>query len=154
MDAIPFLFGLGCAAAYWCAAQSRDPDAKVLAAALILMWALMNVAWLLDAMWVFPLIDLGAGVAGMRLWWMRRTNWAAIFVKTSFVRLELHVLDSLTGHAFLVSYIHALNATFVWMLLAVAYPGGGYASDTLFRRLRRVGAVLSATPARGVSDGR
>lgn len=154
MDAVPILFGLGCAVSLWFAAQSRDPDAKTLAGALIIMWALMNTAWLLDAMWAFPLIDLGAGMTALTIWWARQTAWCALFAQTIFIRLELHMLDSFTGHAFLVSYIHALNATFAWMLVVVAYPGGGYASNALLRRFRYFRAVLSAASTRGVSDGR
>lgn len=133
---MPVLFGLTLAVALWSAEQSGDHDVRRLALVLIAVWALMNVAWLLNALWAFPLLDLWAGVVALPIWWTRRTDWSAIFVKTTFVRLELHVLDAMTGHAFLVSYFHALNATFVWMIMAVAFPGGGHVSNRIGRSLR------------------
>lgn len=155
MDAMPFLFGLGCAACLWCAVRSRDPDAKMLAGALTIMWALTNTAWLLDALWVFPLIDLTAGILGLHLWGVRRAVWLDAFCRTIFVRLVLHILDGLTGHAFLVPYLHALNATFAWMLVLVASSGGGHGIldfDILRGRFRRLRSLWAASSAR-VTDG-
>lgn len=150
----PGLFGIGCTLTIWSAWKSGDAAARSGAWSLAAVWAMANAAWQENLMWLLPAIDLGLGVAFLQLWGMTRTRWVALLVNAVAIRLILHILDMLTGHLFEVPYIHALNATFVWMLVVVASSGSGHVRDTLLHRFRRFRAVLSPAPARGLRNGR
>lgn len=148
---VPVLFGVALALTMWLA---DGREARIVAAYLVAVWALANAAWLVDMLWVLPVVDLGLGLALVTLWWATRASWVALVADAVAIRLMLHVLDTLTAHVFEVAYIHALNATFAWMLVVVALSGGGHAADTLLRGLRRIRASLSASPARRLTRGR
>jgi hypothetical protein len=123
----------------------RDPAFRAVAAHLWVVWTLANAAWLSNTLWALPILDLGLGVALIDLWWKVRTRWVALLVHACSARLILHVLDAGTGHLFFVPYAHALNATFAWMLVVVAFGGGcdhRLDTDTLRRRLRDVRRAL------------
>lgn len=154
MHPVPILFGISCAAACWFAAQSRDPDVRLIAIYLAIEWALANAAWYADMLVVMPVFDFWCGVIALVFWWTRKDTWIALIVHLVAIRLVLHILDYLTGHAFLVPYIHALNATFALMLVTVAWPGGRNARDTLRNSFRRCVRILSAKAPGGVNrDG-
>lgn len=153
MHPVPILFGIGCMVTAWFATQSRDYDVRAVAAYLAVMWAGMNALWFADLMVIFPVFDWFCGVMAVFLWWTRRARWVALVAQIATARLVLHVLYSLTGDAFTVPYIHALNATFAGMLVTVAYPGGGNARRTLLRGLRRLGGVVSSRSSKGLSHG-
>ena len=135
---VPILFGLGCAAALRLAAHSRNDDAKHLAWGLVAVWACANLAWYINAMWLIPAVDWLFGMVAVVAWKVSGDRWLALLVQFTAVRLILHVLDALTGHAFLVPYIHGLNLMFTLQLLAVSYEGwaDGIPLFSGFRRLR------------------
>lgn len=154
--AVPVLAGFGCVAALRNARRSSEPEAMTLAWSVAAIAIVANAAWYCDAMWLLPVMDLYAGC--MALTYGRSKKWVALFIDAVAVRLILHMLDALTGHSFLVAYIHALNATFAWMLLVVATGGhnGRSVSDylrDLLRRLRRMGRA-PAHSLREMNDGR
>lgn len=153
MEPVSVLFGIACAVSWWLAMLSRDASARSVAGYLAVVWALANAAWRADMLWLLPMFDLGLGVAALAIWWAGRARWAALIVNAVVIRLVLHVLDAITAHVFLIAYLHALNATFVWMLVVVADAGGGHVRDTLFRRLRRIRGALSYSPG-GLRNGR
>lgn len=154
MELAPVLFGIGCAVSYWLAVRSRDTGARTIAGYLTAAWALANAMWLADALWLMPALDLGLGLVALHIWWLTGARRVALIVNAVAMRLILHVLDALTGHVFLVSYLHALNATFVWMLVVVASSGGGHVRNYLLRRVRRIRSALSPSPERGLNGGR
>ena len=142
---VPILIGLGSAGGVYL--SRRDPDRFVMAWVLFAYWAFANISWLCNVLVVLPAMDWIVGVMAMTAWWARRARWMTWVVQCIAARLALHVLDFLTDHAFLVSYIHALNASFVLMVVVVAFPGEGDAFDNLLRWLRRLRASLSTTRA-------
>jgi hypothetical protein len=123
------------------------------------VWALANAAWLSNMLWLLPVFDFGLGVVFLQLWWMARARWVALLVHAVAIRLILHVLDGLSAHLFEVPYIHALNATFVWMIFVVASAGGGHERpatdrrDAMRRRLRFLGGLRPAPASREMTDG-
>lgn len=154
MEPVPILFGIGCAVSFSLAVRSRDADARLIAGYLVVMWALANAAWWANMLILLPVLDVWLGILALIIWWTTRAKWVALIVNAVAIRLILHVLDALTGHLFLVAYLHALNATFAWMLVVVASSGGDHVRDTLLRRFRRIRGVLSPASARGLTDGR
>lgn len=153
MFVVPVLFGIGCAAAMWVAAQSRDADARLLSVELFAMWALANVLWLFDRLDYLPALDWLIGVQAIVMLGERRAKWIRFFVLLIALRLTLHVVDYLTAHAFLVPYIHGLNATFALLLVAVSHAGGRHARDHLLGHLHRLGSRLRdpRTPPPGLT---
>jgi len=156
VEAATILFGIGCAVSLWFAVRSGDKDARIVAAYLVVVWGLANAAWLANMLVLLPLLDFWLGVIAVTIWWTTQAKWVALIVNAVAIRLVLHVLDALTGHSFLIAYIHALNATFVWMLVVVAYGGGHNGSglaDHMRRRFLRMVRVLRTTSAREMTCG-
>lgn len=142
MFVVPALLGIGCAAALWVAARSNDVDAQLLAVELIAIWAIANMLWLIDGLVYLPALDWIVGVQALVIASVRDEKWVRIFVALIVLRLTLHVVDYLTAHAVLVSYIHGLNATFALLIVTVIYAGSGHVRDTLLGHLHRLGAGL------------
>lgn len=151
---VPVLFGIGCAVCLWCAVYSRDVHARTIAGYLVTYWALANAAWQANMLLVLPVLDLWIGIVSVTIWWTTRARWVALVAHAAGIRLILHVLDGLTGHLFIEPYLHALNATFAWMLVVVASSGGNHVRNTLLRRLRGFRRAVSPAPARGLIHGR
>jgi len=137
---VPVLLGVGCGLTLW---SVRDPDARLLALSLCGFLVMGGVFWYHDAMWGFPVMDWLLGVVSLVIWWSRREAWVALFVQLIAIRLIMHVLDTITGHAFVVPYIHALNATFALLLVVTASSGGRLNGSVLLRGLHRLRRVLS-----------
>lgn len=151
MPVATYLFGLGCVVAM--IFSRHDTDRLFMARSLTVVWALANAAWLYNCMWALPVLDWFLGALALITWWTNKSRWAWLFVQVVTARLILHVLDYLTGDLYLVPYIHALNATFVFLLVVVSYQGGRYDFDNLLRRVRRLRSILAATPRGGMSRG-
>ena len=133
---VPALFGGTLVLASWLVRGHRE--SSTVAGHLWVIWALANAAWLANMLWLLPVFDLALGVALLNLWSTAQTRWVALLVHAVAIRLILHSLNALTGHLFFIAYVHALNATFVWMLVVVASTGGHNGSVTdRFRDLRR-----------------
>jgi hypothetical protein len=153
VEPVTILFGAACAITFALATLSRDAVARHLACLLGAIWALATVAWMANALALLPMLDLWLGIAALQIWWSTPAHWLALVVHAVAIRLLLHVLDALTGHLFLIAYLHALNATFVWMLVVVAY-GGGHVRDILLRGVRCICCALSPASTRGLTGGR
>lgn len=156
MEIVPILFGIGCAVAYGAAAYSRDKDTRSVAGYLVLIWAFANMAWYTNTLLFLPVLDMLLGMEVVRIWWRTQANWVALVANAVAIRLVLHVLDALTGHVFVSAYLHAINATFVWMLVVVAYGGGHNGSglaDHMRRRFFRMVRILRTTSAREITRG-
>lgn len=151
---VPVLALAGCVAALWFAAHSGEEGTVTLALGNLFLWAGSNLCWLGNNLWALPLLDLFVGGIALFLRWVAAGTWLHLYTQLVAARLVLHVIQALTGHLFTVPYIHALNATFAGMLVAVAYPGGRNGSHRLLRRLRFLGRMVSPAPQRGLSGGR
>jgi hypothetical protein len=152
MHIVPVLCGIGCVAAFGVATYSRDADARRLALLLCGTWAAANLLWLLNILEYLPVLDWLIGVQAVVISATRSDKWVRLFIWVIALRLTLHVVDYLTGHAFLVQYIHGLNATFALLLMAVSYAGGCHARDTMLGHLHRLGARLR-NPLQARSQG-
>ena len=144
---VPVMFGFALALASMLVRGHRE--SSMLSGHLWAVWALANAAWLANMLWLLPVLDLGLGVVLINLWWTTRARWVALLVHAVVIRLVLHVLDALTGHLFFVAYAHALNATFVWMIVVVADAGGDHGSRyfrDLLCRFRRMGRAEPLAP--------
>lgn len=150
---VPALAFIGCIAAWWLATPNAE-GTRTLALGNLFLWAGANLCWLSNNLWALPLLDLFLGGIAIVLWWVAPAAWLRFYTNMIAARLILHVLDVLTGHAFTVPYINALNATFAAMLVAVAYPGGWNGCRRLLRGVRRLGGFLPSTAQRGMIGGR
>ena len=145
MHPVPVLCGIGCVVAFGLATYSRDPDARLLAVEIAAVWAGANALWLFNALQYLPALDWIVGVQALVMSITRRERWIKFFLAVIVLRLSLHVVDYLTAQAFLVQYIHGLNATFALLLMVVSYGGGAHARDTLLGYLHRHGSGLRAS---------
>lgn len=131
---VPLLAGLGCAAVIYSSARSGNEPAEVLAWSLAAIAVIANAGWYYGAMWLLPVIDLHVGFIALWLHPHGQKKWVALFIHAVWIRLVLHMLDALTAHQFFVPYIHALNATYAWMLIVVA--NGGHNGRPIWRNFR------------------
>lgn len=141
---------VGCVAAIRFAAC---PSARALAWSLLGIAIIANAGWYYKAMWLLPVIDMVAGCVA--LGFRAEGKWVALFVRAIAVRLILHILNAATNGIFFNLYAHALNATFAWMLLLVAYGGDHEhrfdGRDHLRRLFHRRSKGAPALLARGTS---
>lgn len=149
---VPVLAGLACAVSALCAHRSGSHAARVLALGTGFIWATLNLGWLCNALWLFPIADLLVAIVAVGLSWLDRSIWLRTYVHLMALRLILHVLDGLTAQAFQIAYFHTLNATFAGLIVAVSLSGGITHGRTVFHRLRGVRRPVSAAQ-REVSDG-
>lgn len=156
---VPALFSVACAVTSWLALRSDARGAGSIAVSLFALWALANAAWVKDALWLLPVFDLGLAVLVLRIRLMTQARWVALVADAIAVRMALHVIEGVTGHLYHIAYLHALNATFAWMLVVVADAGGGHARSTtdrlgdLRRRLLWLGGFRAPASAGEVGNG-
>lgn len=133
---------------------ARDPDRRALAIELALAWIAANLLWQENRLDLLPLVDWVIGAHAVYIARKRMEKWVWIFVGLIALRLTLHVGDYLSSHAFMVLYIHGLNATFALLLLVVSHAGRAHARDHLLGCLSRLGARLRSAlraPSSGLS---
>lgn len=156
---VPALYCIACAGALCLALRSGCRPAGIIAGLMFAVWALANAAWVKNALWLLPVIDLGFGALVLHIRLTTQAKWVAAVADAVAVRMVLHVLEGLTGHGFHIAYLHALNATFAWMLVVVADAGGGHERSTtdrlgnLRRHLLRLGGLRAPASAREVANG-
>lgn len=157
MWTVPILCGIGCAVALLVTAFSRDSDAIILAIAMGAVLVIANILWLTNQLWAMPVLDWYLGWLAVTIWWSAGTKEAAILVHLVIVRLAAHAIDTLTGHAYLVTYLWVLNIAFALQLLVIISWGGriGQLLDFGARCLRRLGgALLPSSALRRLNNGR
>lgn len=151
---VPTLCAVACLVSMWFAYKSEEVAAQALALCNGLIWAVANIAWQLSSMWLAPIIDLFAGVLALQMAWLLPSGWLKFYLALIASRLGLHVFGEFGGPDVFVPYLHALNATYAALLVAVAWPGREDGFRILLRGLRGVGGSLSPAAAWRVIRGR
>src|ERR1043165_5823484 len=157
MWAVPIICGIGCAVALLITAFSRDGSSLALAIGRCAVLVIANMLWFTDQLWFLPALDLYIGGLARIIWHHTRRQEAAILVHLVIVRLAAHAIDTLTGHAYLVTYLWVLNIAFALQLLVIISWGGhiGQLLDFGARCLRRLGGfLLPASAFRRLKNGR
>lgn len=121
---VPALLGIGCLAALALSCRRGGRLAVMASGLMLAVFVTSNVLWLHDLMWIMPLVDTVFGVAMLLAWVERPTRLSADLLILSYLRLAAHGMHELTSQAFLIPYIHALNALFAAQLLVIVTPGG------------------------------
>jgi hypothetical protein len=158
--AVPLLAFVACAISGWIAYRSDDRCGRLMALSNLLVWTVANAGWLYSSMWLLPIVDWYVGIGAISLWWMAPRPWLRVYINLVAARLILHLLDTLTGHAFFVPYLHAVNATYAGMLVCAGLSGGKNDFTRwrdrlhLLRRLRGLRGTVSSAEARGLGRGR
>ena len=142
MMLVPILLLIGCVAALALTTLADDPDRRSLAFGLALVWVAAMALWFTNRLDLLPILDWLIGMQAVAIARYRTEKWVRFFIALIALRLTLHVVDYLAGHAYLVLYIHGLNATFAFLLMVVSHAGGVHARDHLLGHLSRSRAGL------------
>lgn len=146
MDEIAALFGIGCVVA-GCISLLADADewhdAVVASALLTASWALSNVAWVMNALQAFPLLDVALAVyfffAALNHYLATGSyaDWRASIFLCLLAQLCLHVAYAILGEGYYTAYALLLNALFGLQLISVASTGVPNGLASLSRICRR-----------------
>jgi hypothetical protein len=130
-------YGVACLATLALAVHGEDHSAIFMAALCMAVWAISNIGWSRDAIYLFPAIDLLVALIAVDLWRMETRRWQAAFLCLATAQVGFHVINELTQSAYFVVYAYALNITFAAQLAVVGSTGGSGIVDSLRHRFRR-----------------
>ena len=155
MHPVALLFGLACGGALIASMRGGSAIAQVFALLLGIVWASANVLWLLDAMWLLPLVDLPLACLSYAIWRGDEQRWQAWLAGAYAARLTVHAVATFGLNDTI--YKHLINALFLAALIAVAWEGAikdgiGVCMGRI-RRLRDLYARLPSQAFRLSVDG-